>query len=245
MLHVKQLVTYHGHIMALRGATLEVKPGELVAIIGANGAGKSTLMGTLAGIFPSRRGQIFFEGRELTGMGAEEIVRAGITLVPEQRQLFYNMSVTDNLLLGAYHRYKRDHHLLKKDIDQIFALFPVLYGKEKDLAGNLSGGLQQMVAIGRGLISRPRLLMLDEPSVGLAPMVMNEIMNMLVRLREQGTTILLVEQNARAALNIADRAYVLDRGRVVLSGSAHELLSDPRVQRAYLGKRVEERSNQH
>lgn len=236
MLKVKGLVTYHGRIKALRGATLEVMPGELVSIIGTNGAGKSTLMGTLAGIYPSRAGQIWLEGQEVTDFNARQMVALGITLVPERRQLFDTLTVHDNFLLGAYHRNRQGKHQLHKEILEIIELFPALQGKENELAGNLSGGLQQMVAIGRGLMAKPRLLMLDEPSVGLAPMILDEIMLMLKRLRDQGTTVLLVEQNARAALRIADRAYVLDRGRCVLTGTGHDLLSDPRVQYAYLGK---------
>ncbi|MGE5405813.1 MAG: ABC transporter ATP-binding protein [Candidatus Saccharibacteria bacterium] len=236
MLDVQDLVTYHGHILALRRASLKVAPGELVAIIGANGAGKSTLMGTLAGIYTPSRGQIFMDGKDVTGFNAEKMVGHGITLVPERRQLFDTLTVIDNLKLGAYHRYRREKSNLRRDIEEVLELFPALQGKEHELAGNLSGGLQQMVAIGRGVMAKPKLLMLDEPSVGLAPMVLAEIMELLLRLKEKGTTILLVEQNARAALRVADRAYVLDRGRCVLSGSANELLSDQRVQVAYLGR---------
>jgi len=238
MLEVKNLVTCHGHILALRGVNLRVEEKELVAMIGANGAGKSTLMGTLAGIYRPREGQIIWNGRDITGYNAGQKVRAGITLVPERRQLFDSLSVIDNLLLGAYHRFGRDRSGLRRDIEQILELFPALQGKEYEIAGNLSGGLQQMVAIGRGLMAKPGLLMLDEPSVGLAPLVLDEIMALLQRLKKRGTTILLVEQNARAALRIADRAYVLDRGRCVLDGPSAELSRDPRVQQAYLGKRA-------
>lgn len=237
MLKVNSLVTYHGQILALRGVNLEINAHELVAIIGANGAGKSTLMGTLAGVYPSSRGQIIWQGHDITHERTSRRVQNGITLVPERRQLFDSMNVIDNLLLGAYHRYNKDRAVLRRDIQEIFELFPALQGKEKELAGNLSGGLQQMVAIGRGLMAKPSLLMLDEPSVGLAPLVMEEIMALLLRLKERGTTILLVEQNARAALKIADRAYVLDRGTCVLEGSARDLLKDARVQQAYLGYR--------
>ncbi|MGE5415181.1 MAG: ABC transporter ATP-binding protein [Acidobacteriota bacterium] len=243
MLDVQDLVTYHGHILALRQASLKVAPGELVTIIGANGAGKSTLMGTLAGIYTPARGQIFMDGQDVTGFNPEKKVGCGITLVPERRQLFDTLTVIDNLKLGAYHRYRRDKNNLRHDIEAVLDLFPALQGKEYELAGNLSGGLQQMVAIGRGVMAKPKLLMLDEPSVGLAPMVLQEIMDLLLRLKEKGTTILLVEQNARAALRVADRAYVLDRGRCVLSGSASELLSDQRVQVAYLGKVAKANTN--
>lgn len=238
MLEVKNLVTCHGHILALRGVNLKVEENELVAMIGANGAGKSTLMGTLAGIYTPEEGQIIWNGTDITAHNAGQKVRSGITLVPERRQLFDSLSVIDNLLLGAYHRFSRDRHGIRRDIEEILVLFPALQGKEYEMAGNLSGGLQQMVAIGRGMMARPGLLMLDEPSVGLAPLVLEEIMALLQRLKERGTTILLVEQNARAALSIADRAYVLDRGRCVLDGPSAELTRDPRVQQAYLGRRT-------
>lgn len=237
MLKIDSLVTFHGHIQALRSVSLEIQQHELVAIIGANGAGKSTLMGSLAGIYPCSSGTISWHGQDIAKYSVAQRVAYGITLVPERRQLFDRMNVIDNLLLGAYHRYRKDRAELRKDIEEIFELFPALHGKEKELAGNLSGGLQQMVAIGRGLMAKPSLLMLDEPSVGLAPLVMEEIMSLLFRLKERGTTILLVEQNARAALKIADRAYVLDRGSCVLEGSAKELLKDTRVQQAYLGNK--------
>ncbi len=237
MLEIKSLYTFHGHILALRGVTLEIKEHELVAIIGANGAGKSTLMGSLAGIYNINRGNIIWQGQDISRYNSAQRVQCGITLVPERRQLFDSMNVIDNLLLGAYHRYGSERSQLRHDIEEILELFPALQGKEKELAGNLSGGLQQMVAIGRGLMAKPAILMLDEPSVGLAPLVMEEIMSLLLRLKERGTTILLVEQNARAALKIADRGYVLDRGRCVLEGSAQELLKDPRVQQAYLGRK--------
>jgi len=238
MLEVKNLVTCHGHILALRGVNLKVQENELVAMIGANGAGKSTLMGTLAGIYRPQEGQIIWNGQDITAYHAGQKVRAGITLVPERRQLFDSLSVIDNLLLGAYHRFRRNRSEMRRNIEEIMELFPALQGKEYEIAGNLSGGLQQMVAIGRGLMAKPGLLMLDEPSVGLAPLVLEEIMALLQRLKERGTTILLVEQNARAALRIADRAYVLDRGRCVLEGPSEELSRDPRVQQAYLGKRA-------
>lgn len=237
MLEVRDLVTYHGHVKALDEASLNVLPGELVAIIGTNGAGKSTLLGTIAGLYSPRRGSITLDGTDVTAFGAERMVRAGVTLVPERRQLFDSLSVIDNLMLGAYQRYERDKKILARDIEMILDFLPALQGKEYTLAGNLSGGLQQMVAVGRGLMARPRLMMLDEPSVGLAPMVLAEIMEMLHKLKNGGTTILLVEQNARAALKIADRAYVLDRGRCVFSGPSQELANDPRLQATYLGHR--------
>ncbi|MHB8984089.1 MAG: ABC transporter ATP-binding protein [Carboxydocellales bacterium] len=236
MLEVHNLQTYHGKIRVLRELSFRLDDGELVAIIGANGAGKSTLLGTLAGIYRLQSGEINFNGKSIVRPVAEEMVRMGISLVPERRQIFESLTVTDNLLLGAYHRYNRDKGRIPKDLQEIMSLFPALPGKERHLAGTLSGGLQQMVAIARGLMAHPKVLMLDEPSVGLAPMIVKEIMGILCSLRERGTTIILVEQNARAALKVADRVYVMERGRMVLTGTAEELLKDPRVEHAYLGK---------
>ncbi len=237
MLIVKDLHTYHGRIHVLRGISMQVAEGEIVAIIGSNGAGKSTLMGALAGIYQSRKGDVNFDNHQITNFPAEQVVSLGINLIPERRQIFDSLSVIDNLLLGAYHRRRQTPMKeLNREIGQILEVFPLLKGKEKLPAGNLSGGLQQMVAIGRGLMSQPRLLLLDEPSVGLAPLVVREIMGILGNLRKQGTTILLVEQNARAALKVADRGYVLEQGQIALEGKAEDLLRDLRVQSAYLGK---------
>lgn len=234
MLKVAELHTYHGEIHALRGVSLEVDAGELVAIIGANGVGKSTLLGTLAGIYPPARGRIVWDGKEITRLPAEKVVRNGISLVPERRQMFDSLSLMDNLLLGAYHRYRRDRAGIAADADKVLEMFPALAGKEKLAAGSLSGGMQQMLAIGRGLMARPRLLMLDEPSLGLAPLMVKEIMAVLARLREEGTTILLVEQNAHAALKIASRVYILERGQISLEGTPSQLRQDRQVQQAYL-----------
>lgn len=236
MLEVNKLQTYHGKIRVLRELSFRIDDGELVAIIGANGAGKSTLLGTLAGIYKPRSGEIIFNGQVVQRPIAEEMVRLGISLVPERRQVFESMTVTDNLLLGAYHRYSKDKKNMPNDLEEVMNLFPALKGKEHHIAGTLSGGLQQMVAIARGLMAHPKVLLLDEPSVGLAPMIVKEIMAILRNLRERGTTIVLVEQNARAALKVADRVYVMERGRMVLTGTAKELLLDPRVEHAYLGK---------
>jgi len=236
MLEVRDLCTYHGRIQVLRELSFQIDRGELVAIIGANGAGKSTLLGTLAGIYQPKSGRISLDGEEIKKIAPELMVCQGISLVPERRQIFDSLTVTDNLMLGAYHRYRKDKAGLAKELAEVFELFPALKGMERDLAGTLSGGLQQMVAIGRGLMAKPRVLMLDEPSVGLAPLIVKEIMNILHNLKLKGTTILLVEQNARAALKVADRAYVMDRGQMVLTGTADELLKDKRVQHAYLGK---------
>ncbi len=236
MLLVRGLETCYGRIQVLRGVTLSVNPGEIVAIIGANGAGKSTFLNTVAGLHPPLAGEVLLEGRPVHGLPAEEVVRRGISLVPERRQVFDALSVADNLLLGAYHRYRRSGKELSGDIARIFEVFPFLRGKERRLAGTLSGGEQQMLAIGRGLMARPKLLLLDEPSLGLAPLVVREILRILVELKRNGTTILLVEQNARAALRVADRVCVMERGRIVLQGTADELLRDVRVQHAYLGR---------
>lgn len=238
MLKVKDLETYHGRIQVLKGVSLDVHKGEIVTLIGANGAGKSTLLGTLAGLYPSAKGQVFLDGEMVNHLPAEKIVSKGISLVPEGREVFDALSVMDNLTLGSYHRYEKAKPQLEKELEQIFTLFPALRGKEKQLAGTLSGGEQQMLAIGRGLMAQPKVLLLDEPSVGLAPLIVKEIFNILMDLKKQGTTILLVEQNAKAALKLADRAYVMERGQIFLSGRASELLEDQRVQSAYLGGKL-------
>ncbi len=236
MLRVSGVNTFHGHIHVLRNISFRVKPGQLVAIIGANGAGKSTLLGTLASLYPPRDGLVAIEGEVVTKYRPDIMVKKGISLVPERRQVFDGLSVLDNFLLGAYHRYNKDRKTVNQEAQEVLELFPALKGKEEEYAGNLSGGLQQMVAIGRGLMAKPKVLLLDEPSVGLAPMVVKEIMGILKGLKERGTTIVLVEQNAKAALKVADRAYVMERGEMILEGTASELLKDPRVEHAYLGK---------
>lgn len=238
MLKVVKLETYHGRIKALSGVSLNVEKGEIVTIIGANGSGKSTLLGTIAGIHKARSGQIYLGTKQTSYLPAEKVVKEGISLVPERREVFDSLSVADNLKLGAYHRYKTDKQDIARDIDRILSLFPSLQGREKQTAGTLSGGEQQMLAIGRGLMANPKVLLLDEPSVGLAPLVVKEIFDILVNLKKSGTTILMVEQNARAALKIADRAYVLERGIISLSGKARDMLQDTRVQTAYLGVRL-------
>ncbi len=237
MLEVKDLTVYRGHIRVLTGLTFTVSAGEIVAVLGANGAGKSTLVGALAGLYPSAAGEIVFQNQVITGRPPEAVVHAGISLVPEHRQLFGGLSVRDNLILGAYHRYRAAKKDLPQLLEDVFRLFPALREKQNKPALTLSGGLQQMLAIGRGLMAAPRLLLLDEPSMGLAPLVVREIMATLSQLRAKGQTIILVEQNARAALKIADRAWVLERGRIALSDTAEDLRRDPRVQAAYLGHR--------
>ena len=233
MLRINDLSTYYGQVRALDLVNLSVKPGEIVTIIGANGAGKTTLLNSICGMLKPRHGETFFDGKPISDLSAEAIVRLGLSHVPERRQVFSTMSVLDNLLLGAYQRHDRE---VEKDIRQAFELFPILEQRQKQAAGTLSGGEQQMLAIARGMMSRPKLLMLDEPSVGLAPLMVREIMRIVVDLRSRGTTILLIEQNAKAALQVADRGYVLETGRIVLEGTAKELIADEGVQKAYLGK---------
>jgi branched-chain amino acid transport system ATP-binding protein len=237
LLETHNVSTFYGQIQALNNVQLQVGEGEIVAIIGANGAGKTTLLNTLCGVHPAREGKVIFCDQDVTRLPAERIVRLGISHVPERRQVFGTMSTLDNLILGAYHRYgKEKKEDIEADMEYVFNLFPILKERQKQMAGTLSGGEQQMLAIGRGLMAKPQLLLLDEPSLGLAPLLVREIFRVMADLREHGTTILLVEQNARAALRTADRAYVLETGEVALEGTAEELLADERVQSAYLGK---------
>jgi len=241
MLRIKNLKCYYGRIMAVKGVSLSVQQGEIISLIGANGAGKSSLLGAICGLLPSWKGEIRFENELLKGLDPPKIVKKGISLVPEGRLIFPPMSVMDNLKLGAYTMYRQKRHKeIAQDLDMIINLFPILKQRASQAAGTLSGGEQQMLAIGRALMARPRLLALDEPSMGLAPMMVEKILETLVLLKKQGLTILLVEQNAQAALKIADRGYVLETGKIVLQGPASELLSDAEVKRAYLGKDYEE-----
>ncbi|MGI6180384.1 ABC transporter ATP-binding protein [Butyricicoccus intestinisimiae] len=236
MLEIIGLQVNHGWIRALQDLSLSIHKGEMVAVIGANGAGKSTLLGALAGLYKPAGGRILLNGRPVTGKPAEYMVRQGISLVPERREIFNSLTVLDNLLLGAYHHYRAVKDGVREDVKRILELFPALRGREKDPAGTLSGGLQQMLAIGRGLMARPSLLLLDEPSSGLAPLVVREIMAALADLKQSGMTIILVEQNTAAALKVTDRALVMERGRIVLSGCSADLISNARVQQAYLGR---------
>jgi branched-chain amino acid transport system ATP-binding protein len=237
LLEAENVSTFYGQIQALNNVHLQVGKGEIVAIIGANGAGKTTLLNTICGVHPPREGKVILGDQDITHLPAERIVRLGISHVPERRQVFGTMSALDNLILGAYHRYGKERKEdIEAEMEYVFGLFPILKARQKQMAGTLSGGEQQMLAIGRGLMAKPQLLLLDEPSLGLAPLLVREIFRVMSDLREHGTTVLLVEQNARAALRIADRAYVLDTGRVALEGTAEELLADERVQSAYLGK---------
>ncbi|MBN2078858.1 MAG: ABC transporter ATP-binding protein [Spirochaetes bacterium] len=237
MLRVRNLIAGYGTLRVLKGVSLHVNPGEIVAIIGGNGSGKSTLLNSVAGIVASKQGEIVLNGRDITVETPERIVRAGCSLVPEGRMIFSTMTVRENLLLGAHIRMKRDSaEVIERYLAGLFAMFPRLKERERQLGGTLSGGEQQMLAIGRALMARPRLIMLDEPSMGLAPIIVQGIFAEIGRLREGGNTILLVEQNARAALRVADRGYVIETGQIVLSGTAEELLNNNDVRRAYLGK---------
>ena len=233
MLKVENINVYYGAIHALKGISVEVKQGEIVTLIGANGAGKSTILRTISGLLRAKTGDIVFEGNAIGGMAAEEIVRKGISQVPEGRRIFANMTVAENLELGAYIR--SDKAGIRKDIDKVFERFPRLGERRAQIAGTLSGGEQQMLAIGRGLMSQPKLMLLDEPSMGLAPLLVKEIFSIIQEINASGTTILLVEQNAHMALSIAHKAYVLETGRITLSGTAKELSESEAVRKAYLG----------
>ena len=237
MLEVTGLSARYGAVAALRAVSVEVRAGELVALIGANGAGKSTLLRAIAGLVAPTAGRVALDGRDVTGQAPEAMIRAGVALVPERRRVFAPLTVLDNLELGGYAlpRGRDFRSRLEAGVEEAYRLFPVLRRRRDQLAGTLSGGEQQMLAIGRALMTRPRLLLCDEPSLGLAPLVVAEIMRLLSTLREAGTTILLVEQNARMALRSADRAYVLEVGSVVLSGAATDLLEDDQLKAAYLG----------
>ncbi|SFU89452.1 ABC transporter ATP-binding protein [Pseudoduganella namucuonensis] len=232
VLQIKGLTSHYGRIQALHGIDLEVRQGQLVALVGANGAGKTTLLRAISGVQPVSGGSIHFRGEDVTRASADRRVRAGICQVPEGRQVFGPMSVEDNLRLGAYTRPKGE---VEADMERMFALFPVLKEKRLLLAGTLSGGQQQMLAMARALMGRPSALLLDEPSMGLAPLLIAEIFRIVAGLRDQGITIFLVEQNAHAALSIADVGYVIETGAITLSGPGPELLRNERVQSAYLG----------
>ncbi len=233
MLEVLNLQVAYGAIQALDGISFGVPRGRIVTLLGANGSGKTTTLRAITGLSPAREGRILFEGRELQGLPTHEIIRAGIALVPEGRRIFANLTVYENLLLGAY--FRRDQPALERDLDLLYDTFPRLAERRTQAAGTLSGGEQQMLALGRALMSRPRLLLLDEPSLGLAPLLVQEVFHIITRLNQRGVTILLVEQNAAAALRISHHGYVLETGRVVLEGSGAELLAHPQLQQAYLG----------
>ncbi len=237
MLSVRSCESGYGALRAVKGVSLHVAAGEIVTIIGANGAGKTTLLKTIAGLIRADSGEILFDGRPIHRLGAHRVAALGLVLVPEGRQLFAPMTVEENLILGGYLRYRRGEAAwVKAQTQRAYALFPILAERRRQLAGTLSGGEQQMLAIARALIAGPRLMMLDEPSLGLAPLVVRAIIGALTVLRKEGTTILLVEQNSKAALGIADRGYVMETGSILIEGSSRELSENRDVRRAYLGK---------
>jgi len=251
MLNVENVSVAYGRSIAVREASLIVREGEIVTLIGANGAGKTSLMNVITGVVPLRSGEIRLEEKRLTGLPSYETVRLGLGYVPEGRHLFGTMSVKDNLILGAYSGCARNlmgvigpigwylrRGFFQEQLARVYELFPILKERERQKAGSLSGGQQQMLAIGRALMSAPRMLLLDEPSLGLAPNLVRDILRLLLSLRDEGLTILLVEQDANAALKIADRGYVMERGRITIEGTARELLGNDQVRQAYLGKSV-------
>jgi branched-chain amino acid transport system ATP-binding protein len=233
MLKVNGIDVFYGNIHALKGVSLEINEGEIVTLIGANGAGKSTLLKTLSGLLKPKSGTIEYLGKSISGKAPQSIVKAGISHVPEGRRVFANMSVEENLELGAYLR--KDSKEIRKDIQSVYELFPRLQERRKQLSGTLSGGEQQMLAMGRAIMAKPKLLLLDEPSMGLAPLMVKTIFQIIEKINQDGTTILLVEQNANMALSVADRAYVIETGRVKISGTAVELQASEEIKKAYLG----------
>ena len=234
LLEIKEMHSYYGHIHALRGISLQVEEGEVVTLIGSNGAGKTTTLRSIHGILPPKEGKIIFDGEEIQGTPAHDMIRRGIAQSPEGRKIFHRMTVLENLEMGAYHR--NDRAEIRQDMDRVFDLFPRLKERVKQEAGTMSGGEQQMLAIGRALMSHPKLLLLDEPSMGLAPVLVERIFQIIREINHQGTTILLVEQNANVALEIATRGYVLETGKIVNSAPAEKLREDPTVREAYLGE---------
>lgn len=233
MLELKNINVYFGAVHALKGITLNINDGEIVTLIGANGAGKTSTLRTISGVIKPRTGSIIFEGNEINKLKAPEIVKRGLSHVPEGRRIFSTMSVLENLEMGAFSR--KDKLEIKKDYEMVFERFPKLYERKYQSAGTLSGGEQQMLAIGRALMSKPKLLLLDEPSMGLAPLMVNEIFSIITDINRNGTTVMLVEQNASMALSIAHRAYVLQNGSITMEGKASDLLKDDDVRKAYLG----------
>ncbi len=232
LLEVKDIHVYYGAIHAIKGVSFQVEEGEIVTLIGANGAGKTTTLQTISGLLHSRGGSIIFDGKEIGGVPAHKLVAHGLAQVPEGRRVFLQMTVEENLEMGAFIQKGAD---ISGDLEQVYQRFPRLKERRDQIAGTLSGGEQQMLAMGRALMSRPKLLMLDEPSMGLAPILVEQIFDIIKELHKSGSTILLVEQNAQAALSIADRGYVLETGRVVTSGTGEELIRSPEIKRAYLG----------
>jgi len=236
VLAIEDLNVYYGGIHALKGITVDVPENRIVTLVGANGAGKSSLLRAISGLVPATSGSIRFLGKELTGRPPYEIVRSGIAIAPEGRKVFINLSVHENLLMGGYNR--KDKEEMEKDLEHVFGIFPRLRERIGQKAATLSGGEQQMLAVGRALMSRPKLLMLDEPSLGLAPLLIRAVFRVIEQIHGEGTTILLIEQNARAALQVADYGYVIETGSIVLEGTGQDLLDDERVKKAYLGESI-------
>lgn len=234
MLSIKDLEVYYGIIGAIKGISFDVKEGEVIALIGANGAGKTTILNTITGLVPAKAGSILYEGQDLLKVPAHSIVSLGMAHVPEGRRIFSELTVLENLKLGAYTR--KDKKEIETTLNRIYKRFPRLNERKSQIAGTLSGGEQQMLAMGRALMSHPKIILMDEPSMGLSPLFVSEIFDIIKEISESGTTVLLVEQNAKKALSIANRAYVLETGRIVLEGEAKELLNDDSVKRAYLGE---------
>lgn len=234
LLKVTEIETFYGKIQALKGVSLEVEQGKIVTILGANGAGKSTTMKTIAGLIKPKNGKIEFLEQDVTGLRPDQLVKKGMALVPEGRAILSQMTVLENLEMGAYHR--KDHEI-DKDIEEVMQHFPILKERRHQLGGTLSGGQQQMLAIARALLSRPKLLLLDEPSMGLAPLIVADIFKLIRDIKDEGTTVLLVEQNAKQALKIADYGYVLETGKVIFEGKSEDLLKDSRIVEAYLGRK--------
>jgi branched-chain amino acid transport system ATP-binding protein len=238
MLKIRNLQAGYGKLKVLKNVSMHVSRGEIVTIIGANGAGKTTLLSTIAGLLRAASGEISFEGRDIAALGPQKLPALGCVMVPEGRQIFASLSVEENLILGGHvlKRKKEGQKALAQQLDRQYELFPILKERREQYAGTLSGGEQQMLAMGRALMSKPSLIMMDEPSTGLAPLIVQDIFKVIVKMRDDGKTVLLVEQNAKAALQVADRGYVFETGKVVLQGNSHELLEDVEVKRAYLGK---------
>ncbi len=234
MLTIKDLEVYYGVIQAIKGVSFEVNKGEVIALIGANGAGKTTILHTITGLLAPKNGSVVFEGKELTKMPAHKIVSLGMAHVPEGRRVFADLSVYENLRMGAYTR--KDRNEIEETLEKVYQRFPRLKERRNQMAGTLSGGEQQMLAMGRALMSKPKILLMDEPSMGLSPIMVNEIFSIIQEVSDSGTTVLLVEQNAKKALSIADRGYVLETGNIVLEGKASDLLNNDSIKKAYLGE---------
>ena len=234
MLEIKDLEVYYGVIQAIKGISFEVNKGEVIALIGANGAGKTTILHTITGLLSPKKGSVIYEGTDITKIPAHKIVSLGMAHVPEGRRVFADLSVYENLKMGAYTR--KDKNEVEETLEKVYERFPRLKERKNQMAGTLSGGEQQMLALGRALMSKPKIILMDEPSMGLSPILVNEIFDIIQEVSKSGTTVLLVEQNAKKALSIADRAYVLETGKIVLDGKAEDLLNDDSIKKAYLGE---------